>query len=322
MAVALGPLADRCSPIVSTRMNRRPNAPGTRRDARSVPRFVGSRWVLFLTLLFLTPTVWGRQSDSADGPVDHQETMEEILVLRRQLEALLATLPPELRKEVERQWRDQLEEGEVPPATPAVTEPVAGTETIQPENLSDGAIAVPGVMTGAEPEESTPIDEITESSLTATTPDLTTSHELPPPCVHLAAFDSNHDRVVSASDRYWRYLRLWSDNGDGIVDEELEIDSLYELGIREIRVELDYYGLPNNVSGDITVGEQVQLILIDPKRNSAAPATLVVQAGRMARGGEIWIADQSGTVLDGYQSIGPTIVAETSGGQRLPLVCR
>jgi len=137
----------------------------------------------------------------------------------------------------------------------------------------------------------------------------------------MAAFDTNEDGVVSAGDRYWRYLRLWTDNGNGSVDEELEIKSLYELEIREIRVELDYYGLPDNVSGDIRVGDEVQLVLVDPKRNSTSHATLVVQADRMSRGGNIWLADHSGQVLSGYQSVGPAIVATTQDGEHLPLVC-
>ena len=297
-------------------------APGAERDARCISRLSRVRPVMIAVLVFITPPAWARESDSVESPPDHQETVEEILELRRQLEALLSTLPPELREEMERQWREQLEEGEAPPVTPSITEPVAGTDPIDSESKGDGTESDPSVLAGTDSKDSTPIDEITESSSPVTAADLVASDESPPSCIHLAAFDSNNDRVVSAGDRYWRYLRLWNDNGDGIVDEELEIDSLYELGIREIRVELDYYGLPNNVSGDITVGDQVQLILVDPKRNSAAPATLVVQAGRIARGGEIWIADESGAVLDGYQTIGPAIVAETSEGDRLPLVCR
>ncbi len=262
--------------------------------------------------------------------VDTGAIVEQILELQEQLESLLSALPPDLREEVERQWQRRLETNrraearlsedrsdldtqtdQVLPTGPPVREEAVALPSVPPDSTRfDLGDVAGGEESLEQAERADPSDVVEPEPLGAIS------------CMHMAAFDTNEDRLVSPGDRYWRYLRLWTDNGDGIVNEEFEIDSLFELDIREIRVELDYYAMRGDVSGDIRVGDQVELILIDPKRNSSAPATLVVQAGRMARGGRIWLADSSGQVLDGYQAVSPAIVAETDDGRRLPLVCQ
>lgn len=271
----------------------------------------------------------GQQTEPSTSEVDTDEVIEQILDLREQLEALLSGLPPELRDEVELRWNHRLDAArpaDSADASPAPLEPPSRSSADPAGDLE------PSVTTAADVDpseaelrlesgDSIPLDNLVEPTATIEEITIAEGEVTSPECVHLAAFDTNEDRVVSSGDRYWRYLRLWEDNGDGVVNEELEIESLFELEIREIRVELDYYGLPNDVSGDITVGDEVQLILVDTKRNAASPATLVVQAGRMARGGQIWIADEAGRVLDGYQVVGPAILAETAAGIKMPLVC-
>jgi hypothetical protein len=285
---------------------------------------------LVLCIALAPRAISAQESVESTEPVDTEAIIEQILELQEQLESLLSALPADLREQVERQWQTRLEtrkraqarvpEGQSDLETEAaqvpLTAPPVGQESVAvPSGPADSSVfdleEVSTSAGGLEPIESMESSKVVE-------PEAKDSLA----CVHMAAFDTNADRIVSPGDRYWRYLRLWTDNGDGIVDEELEIDSLFELDIREIRVELDYYGLRGDVSGDIRVGDQVQLVLIDPRRNSSAPATLVVQAGRMARGGYIWLADSSGQVLDGYQAVSPAIVAETDDGRRLPLVCQ
>jgi hypothetical protein len=262
------------------------------------------------------PALLGQEPTEVSNASDVEAIIEQILELREQLDALLSTLPPEVREEVERKWQTRIDEKDgdetaqistTVPDEPEVESAELAPTPVDPDSLD------------REARETTELVEQIEAESVASSPE--TGPVAEQTCVHMTAFDTNEDRVVSAGDRYWRYLRLWTDNGDGIVNEELEIESLYELEILEIRVELDYYGLPGDVSGDIRVGDEVQLVLVDPKRNSTAPATLVVQADRMARGGQIWLADRSGQVLDGYQSVGPAIVAETQDGEQMPLVC-
>lgn len=285
---------------------------------------------MVLCIALLSPAICAQESVEPSDPVDTEAIVEQILELQEQLESLLSALPPDLREKVERQWKIRLEtkqraEARVPEDQPGFENETAQVPPAAPP-MSEESVAIPFV-----PADSTAIDleEVPVGDERLEHAEAKGSSNVVEPeakatlsCVHLAAFDTNEDGIVSPGDRYWRYLRLWTDNGDGVVNEELEIDSLFELDIREIRVELDYYGLRGDVSGDIRVGDQVQLVLIDPKRNSSAPATLVVQAGRMARGGHIWLADSSGQVLDGYQAVTPAIVAETDDGRRLPLVCQ
>jgi hypothetical protein len=262
------------------------------------------------------PALQAQEPNEISNPSDVEAIIEQILELREQLDALLVTLPPELREEVERQWKTRLEAKErsemaqVSPSVPDELEAESAELPSAPEEAD---------QLGRETRDTIELVDQIDADSPAFSPEPEPAAKQT--CIHLAAFDTNDDGVVSAGDRYWRYLRLWTDNGNGTVDEELEIKSLYELEIREIRVELDYYGLPNNVSGDIRVSDEVQLVLVDPKRNSTSHATLVVQADRMARGGNIWLADHSGQVLSGYQTVGPAIIAETHDGEHLPLVC-
>ena len=260
-----------------------------------------------LTLLIPGALV-AQETEQASDAADSEAIIEQILELREQLEALLSTLPPDLRQEVERRWQARSEEpADTTPSPSAPSEPTA--EVAQPvpeqaeisESLEEPAAEVVADESASIPEQATPSE---------------------PECVHLAAFDTNGDRVISAGDRYWRYLRLWTDNGDGVVDEDLEIGSLFTLDIRDIRVELDYYSQPDDLTGDILVQDaEVKLLLDDAKGRPTKRATLVVQADRLSRGGEIRLTDASSRVLSGYQPIGPEVFTETEDGERLPLVC-
>jgi len=259
-----------------------------------------------LTLL-IPAAIKAQETPQATDAADPEVIIEQILELREQLEALLSALPPELRQEVERRWQERRQETES--KTPSPSDPSSPSpdiaETVKERHESPETLTEPAV------------EVVTESATESLEPAVPSE----PECVHLAAFDTNGDHVVSAADKYWRYLRLWNDNGDGVVDEDLEIESLFELDIREIRVELDTYSLPDDILGDIEVQDTVTLWLGDAKGRAPKPAVLVVQAERMSRGGEIWFEDASGKVLTGYQAIGPSVFSETENGTRLPLVC-
>lgn len=252
--------------------------------------------------------VTAQETGSDAAAADSEAVIEQILELRAQLEALLSALPPELRDEVERRWQARIE------ATTGDAAPPEAATVEAPEVTPE-----PDVAIASSPEADTSIEPEAAAKEIEQPADAQPTTEQA--CVHLAVFDTNGDRVVSSGDRYWRYLRLWNDNGDGVVNEELEIDSLFELGIRHIRVELDYYSLPEDVTGDIELGEQVRFVMTGLERG-ASSALLVVQAERMSRGGEVRLADASGEPLIGYQPISSSIIAETEDGRRLPLVCR
>ena len=258
-------------------------------------------------MLLIPSVVEAREPPQATDASDPEVVIEQILELREQLEALLSALPPELREEVERRWQERREASEretpIPPDLSSPSPDVA--ESVEERDESPETVSEPAV------------EVVTESVVETLEP----ASPSEPECVHLAAFDTNGDGVVSAADKYWRYLRLWTDNGDGVVDEDLEIESLFELDIREIRVELDYYSQPEDVTGDIELQDAVTLLLDDSRGRTPKAATLVVQADRMSRGGEIWLADPSGRVLTGYQPIGPSAFTETEEGTRQPLLC-
>ena len=280
-----------------------------------------ARLCITLALAGIASTLVAQETADPSQWDQTERLIEQILEMREQLEALLATLPPELRQEVEARWLERQAERQASaqiesPTTPAEIAPLAQPEVPMPtepiEAIADAEetddLLFEPVEAQVDGETSVAPAQTEDPASTAT-------------CIHMAAFDTNEDGRVTGGDKYWRYLRLWKDNGDDTVNEELEIQTLYELGIKGFSLNLDYYDLPDDVSGDIRVGESVELMLFGPKIRSGSAATLVVQAGRMSRGSEIWLEDPSGQVLTGYQPIGPTIVAESAEGRRDPLVC-
>ena len=118
-----------------------------------------------------------------------------------------------------------------------------------------------------------------------------------PTCAELAAFDSNEDGVVSGLDRYWRYFRLWVDDGDGAI-EGRELRGLYDAGIQQLTARLGTYRTLDGDAGDVLRRGPIRLAPLGKVRGEAL---LAVDADRLAGGGELELQDGSGARLTGVQ---------------------
>ena len=122
-----------------------------------------------------------------------------------------------------------------------------------------------------------------------------------PHCNFLDALDGNGDGKISALDRYWRHLHLWSDtNGDRTVQEG-EVVSVYERNVREIAVDLSTFIRKKGTLGEIRVGDSLLLDVRGDGFGGGDDAVLVVDATRLKRGAGPELLSASGEPLDGFQ---------------------
>lgn len=223
-----------------------------------------------------------------EGAVDTEARIERILELKRQLgeidrelERLLASLTPELRAEIERRW------GLEPP-------PVAAEEVPATELLAVSDRATPQVASKIEPPA-----------------------PAGPRCGTLEILDTNGDGRVSGADRYWRYLNLWRDDGDGSI-EASEVRSLYQHGIRRVSVKLLSYTTSKDVDRGVWIEDAIYFDL--PTRGKGR-AVLVMDAGRLARGDELWLESGAGERLDGIQALRSGLEWVMRNGARVAVLC-
>jgi hypothetical protein len=249
---------------------------------------------------FAAPLLLDAQENAEAKPQSTAEIIERILELRREMEALLEVLPPQLQEEIERRWRE-LQEAEAQ----------AASHVPQVESTGRAEVAV---VPGPTPD-SIPVVESLEET-TAIVPEPATV----PVCGTLTPFDSNDDGVLSGADRYWRYLRLELEGGAASLEVQGP-SSLYELGIRTLDVNLKFFTTPDKERGDIDVNEAIHISLVGKGRLAGESGVLVIDADRLARGGEIKLVDGSGTLLAGIQALSPGLALETGDGGRLPLLC-
>ena len=137
-------------------------------------------------------------------------------------------------------------------------------------------------------------------------------------CAALAVFDSNDDGFVSGLDRYWRFFKLWLDDGDGDI-EEPEVASLYDSGIAQLSARLRSLTTVDGGSGDVWIEDG--FVLLDVPGKHGRTAVLLIDADRLARGGELRLVDVDGTALTGLQSLGEAIAIASAGGEPRPLLC-
>lgn len=276
-----------------------------------------SIWLVLGCLLVCPATALGEEP--AAKAQTTEEIIERILELRAEMEELLEALPPELREEVEQRWR-KLREARAAEAARHVP---------RVESSGRGEVAVVPPAPAAQPAaaeyvprvESTARAEAT-AALEAPGEELPAEPDSRPTCGTLVPFDSNNDGVVSGADRYWRYFRLELDGGGSSGSETSAPESLYELGIRDIEVDLRFYTTAEKETGDIHVGEAIRLELLGKGRLAGESGLLVIDADRLARGGEVELVDGSGTPLTGYQVLRAGVALETADGSLLPLLCR
>jgi hypothetical protein len=140
-----------------------------------------------------------------------------------------------------------------------------------------------------------------------------------PRCNLLEPFDTDGDGVVSARDRYWRYLYLWRDaNGDRRVQATEAVD-LYEAGVQEIAVALDFAKLREGGRGRVETGRQVLLDLDDFQ---GLEGVLAVDTDRLARGsGPAVLTGEGAAPLTGIQPIEAGWQLAFDDGETIVLTC-
>lgn len=264
-------------------------------------------FLLTASLLSAPVVAQSAASEAADpsSTDDQEEVILQILELKQQIEDLLTALPPEVRQEVERRWRDRLPTTEdlQPESTTGdegsvtETEPVESTVEVAP--IVDAIPVVEPVPTPS------PSEEIAESQL---------------PCGGFHLFDTNGDGMISGADRQWRFLRLWFDNGDRNLDET-ELGSLFELGVRQIDVNLQFYTNEEGDSEDVDAGELIELIQVGTGNSPRRTGVLVINSDRLARDGVLTLSGSEGGPLSGYQPLDAESFLAGETGARIPLIC-
>jgi hypothetical protein len=301
-------------------------------------------WLIIAWLV--APLALEAEESSEARPQSTAEIIERILELRREMEALLEVLPPQLQEEIERRWQE-IQEAEAARAASLLPQVestgraevavvLPGPEPVQtatfeprPESTARAGVAVVPPTPEAEPEPAPDPTPVVESPA-AVVPESTAPEPLAPAsepepvtvpvCGTLTPFDSNDDGVLSAADRYWRYLRLELEGG-GAGAEAQGPSSLYDLGIRTIDVNLKFFTTPDKETGDIDVDEAIHIELVGKGRLVGNSGVLVIDGDRLARGGEVQLVDGAGTQLAGIQALRPGLALETADGSRLPLLC-
>ena len=271
-----------------------------------------SKFLISLILLLL-PAAGAVAADPAPDALSEDEIVERILDLQRQIDELVEALPPEARERLARRLAGTPEPGTPEPAseaTAAAAPPVASpapSETAPPPAASPRESAVEMSVAAAEPEpEARPV----RRRLTRG-----------PYCNFLEVLDSNQDGKVSAMDRYWRHLYLWADaDGDRQVDEG-EVQSAYDLDVREIAVDLDTFIFKKGHIGEMRVADFVTLDVRGDGLGSGDDRMLVVDATRLGRGDGPRISSASGEPLEGFQPFQEGWRIEHDGGQVTVLEC-
>ncbi len=236
------------------------------------------------------------------------ELMRRMSALESALEELLAELPAGLREEVERRWREEQAPSSPVPSAAEDAEPAPlpapAPKTVRPaaEDRAPEAPSEPGV----EPPPRRPPERVEAEPAPAESP-----------CGSLEILDSNGDGVVSGTDRYWRYLALWKDDGDGEL-EPREVRSLYDHGIRRVSARLYSYTTAKDADRTIWVEDLIYFEL--PGRR--ARGALVIDAGRLERGGELRLEERSGAPLAGFQALRSAVDWVFEDGRRQAVLCR
>jgi hypothetical protein len=276
--------------------------------------------VIFAWMLSSPAAAVWEQDEQSPPPEEMEKIIQEILELRGEAAALLESLSPEQREEVERRWEELRAS---PPEAPA--EPVLRPETVlegEPEQQVERDEPVPGptesTAAPASTAEARPQLDLEDDP--ASPSELASEPDPARECDSLAPLDTNGDGVISAGDRAWRYLRLRADLGANSVSQGA-LESLYDLDIREIDVNLRFYKLADGASGDISIADRIRFDLIGKRRSDRRSLALYIQASRLSRGGELRLVDASGGLLAGDQPLVPGVALQSTDGRLLPLLC-
>ncbi len=202
------------------------------------------------------------------------------------------------------------------PAIPVAAEATAPQSDLPPPPEPDSQ---PTLEPEPEHEPTVTSEEVSEPA-PESMPEPEPEPEPAKECDSLGPFDTNGDGVISAADRNWRYLRLRADMGGRSTDMG-DLESLYDLDIREIDVNLRFFKMADGATGDIFVDDRVRFELLGKRKTSRRTKILFIQASRLARGGALWVVDRSGSLLAGDQALAPGMALQDADGQRLPILC-
>ena len=290
------------------------------------------KWITTLVAcVCLLPTVGAQE---ASTPPSQEALVERILELQRQIEELMANLPPAAQAEL----RKRLATPPAPPKIVAVPSPeptqVLAVPKVEP---APPTASVPhegdrqSITTEAAPEitaapEATPVLEATPTP--APTPPVATAapNDVVPklikrrsrraPCNTLHRLDENGDGKINSSDRYWRYFYLWTDKNRDRQVQDREVDSAYDRKVREIAVSLETFIRTKGSLGEVRIEDQVVLDLRGDgfsERARGDDGVLVVDTDALARGNGPRLLDASGEPLAGFQPFRSGLRLELSG---------
>ncbi len=271
------------------------------------------------TLVIVLVLVPASQAPAQTQPVGEEAVIERILELRRQIDELLATLPPAARAELGKRL------GACPRIRTAPSEEGLGREA-DPQGRVFGALgAPPDLAPAASPPVALPpspepaLPEPVVQAPPAAEPPLRRRLTRGPHCNFLAPLDGNGDGKISALDRYWRHLFLWSDNGDRTV-QEAEVASAYERNVREIAVDLSTFIRKKGTIGEIRMrsagGSETPLLDVRGDGfGGADDAVLVVDATRLKRGSGPELLSAAGEPVEGFQPFREGWQLRADGGE-------
>lgn len=240
---------------------------------------------LLAWLIFGPPAVVAQEA----ARPSEEEIIERILELQREIETLMRQLSPSALEELQRR--------------------LSGLPASAPKAGSTEAIPAEGSQVSPPPLEVSPA---------ASEPPAV---EAGTGCDSLRPFDSNGDGVVSAADRYWRYLYLGIDgDGDGRI-EAPELKSAFERGVRGISMRLDTFARVKGADGLIRLRDQVVFDLGGDGFGDSDDAVLAVDATSLSRGTGPQVLDASGEPVSGVQPFEPGWKLRDSSGRVTQLRC-
>lgn len=227
-----------------------------------------SRGILCGLLLLGLLTTRDASFSQSTQPHHTDDLDRRIEILRRQIAELLGEAPAAERDAIIRRLLEEPSEAAGKPPTDRASEPERSADRTNSEAPDPPPIIARS--TDAEPVRLPPAFRRSKR------------------CNTLDFLDDNGDGKISASDRHWRHLYLWIDKNRDSQQQEKEIISAYEAGVRGIALDLETFTRKKGSLGEIRVDERLLFDLDgngfgDHRRNDNG--MLLVDATALARGG-------------------------------------
>lgn len=293
----------------------------SRRSAWRSPVYLAPAGVAVALLFALGGPALAQVEAAADGPdrstatsdeaaeigAADQELIDRILDLQLQIHDLRDQLTAASRALLDEKLFDQelarlgSERGGDTESSEAAQQEAVGKPEPPPETQPETATELnpqPAIEAGAESSaEARPADD---------------------GCNTLRLLDTTGDGILSGSDRFWRYLRLWIDgNRDGIVQESEALHP-FEFGIIEISGRLNVFHTDKKGVGDIRRDDRLYFEPLGKKRETGI---LMVDATRIQRGDGLNLLAEDRERLEGLQAFRAGLSLRAADGETLHLNC-